>query len=492
MAGTISSVGIGTTGLDVSGIISKLVELEKAPLTKLEAQATLITTRISAYSQIKSLSSTLSDAALKLSLSTTWKSVSMSSSDESTVKATTSGSSIPAAASFGVKVQQLAQAQSAATANLAGGGEGTLSIQLGTWNNTVDPDTGAVTASAFAAGGAAAVAVEISATDSVSDIAAKINAAGAGVTATVLSDAGGQRLLVRSNATGEASGFRIQVTETVPDGDDDAGLSRLAFDPENSATGMASSANLASVQWAQNARATINNIAVTSTTNTFTDTIPGVSFTVAKVSSTAVNVTASSDTASMTKAVQAFVDAYNALNTFIGENTKYDAGNKQASLLQGDSSAVGIQNMLRNLVGSVTTGGAYQRLSDVGVTLQRDGSLAVDASKLSGALGANLAAVSNLFTADNGNSQINGFGVKLKAFMSGLLATTGTIGNRTTALTAEQKRNTQDQDKINARATVVEARLQKQYTALDTKMASLTALNAYVTQQVAQWNKSTG
>ena len=492
MAGTISSVGIGASGLDVSSIITKLVELEKAPLTKLQAQATLITTRISAYSQIKSLSSTLSDAALKLSLSTTWKAVSVTSSDSGTVKAATSGSSIPSVSSFSVKVQQLARAQSAATSDFTGGGDGTLSIQLGTWNNTVDPLSGTVTASAFAAGSAGAVAVEISPADTVADIATKINKSGAGVTATVLGDASGQRLLVRSNATGEASGFRIQVTETTPDGDDAAGLSRLAFDPETSASGMASAANVGSVQYGLNAKATINNIAVSSTSNTFTDTIPGMTFTVVKESAAPVEINAASDTAAMTKSVQAFVDAYNALNSLIAENTKYDAGNKQATLLQGDSSAIGIQNMLRNLVGSVTTGGAYERLSDIGVSIQTDGALAIDSTKLSAALNSNVNGVSNLFTADNGNTQINGFGVKLKAFMSGLLATTGTIGNRTAALTAEQKRNSTDQTKVNDRVTVVEARLQKQYTALDTKMASLTALNTYITQQVAQWNKSTG
>jgi flagellar hook-associated protein 2 len=489
MAGTISSVGIGTSGLDVNAIITKLVELEKAPLSKLQAQNTLITTRISAYSQIKSLSSALSDAALNLALSTTWKAVSTTSSDTSAVQVTTSGSVNPATGAFSVQVQQLAKAQSASTDSFAVGGTvgaGSLQIQLGTWS---------AGGSAFTPAGADAVSVAVSATDSLGDIAAKINAAGAGVTATVLTDASGQRLLVRSNATGEASGFRIQATEDGvaegdPDPDVNTGLSRLAFDPQSGAFGMASAANATSLTYGQNANATINNIAVTSTSNTFTDTIPGLSITVAKETTAAVNLTIAADKATMAKSVQSFVDAYNALNTFIAVNTKYDATNKQATLLQGDSTAVGIQKMLRNLIGSVTTGGAFERLSDVGVAFQQDGSLTVDNTKLNAALTNNLAGVQNLFSADNGDTQTNGFGLKLKAFMSGMLAASGTIATRTTALQADATRNTQAQDKVNAHVALVQTRLEKRYTALDTQMASLSALSAYVNQQVALWNKS--
>jgi flagellar hook-associated protein 2 len=58
------------------------------------------------------------------------------------------------------------------------------------------------------------------------------------------------------------------------------------------------------------------------------------------------------------------------------------------------------------------------------------------------------------------------------------------------ALTADAKRNTTEQDKVTARAAAAEKRLRTTYTALDTKMATLTALNAYITQQVKTWNSS--
>ncbi len=477
---TISSAGIGS-GLDVDSIITKLVELEKAPLTTLQAKAAVITTRISTYSQIKSLASTLSDTALKLSLSTTWKAVSVSSSDTSAVTVSTTGTSTPVTSAFSVQVQQLAKAQSTSTESFsatAGVGAGTLDIQLGQWSG-----------SAFTAGSAAAVSVSIAATDTPAQIAAKINAAGAGVTATVLTDANGQRLLLRSNATGEATGFRIQATnegDTIPD-TSGTGLSRLAFDAEAGSFGMAAN----SVQYGQNAEATINNVPVSSTSNTFADVIPGLSFTALKETTSAVEMSVTSDTTAMKKSVQDFVTAYNAFVSYLSEATKYNATDEEAGLLQGDSAAVGMQNALRSLVGSIASGGAFQRLSDIGVSIQQDGSLAIDDTKLTNAM-KDLDGVRNLFSGDaTEDDTSDGFGVRLKSLMGGLLATGGTIANRTDGLKAEEKQNTADQDKVNDRATRVEERLRKQYTSLDAQMAQLNALNTYIEQQVAQWNKST-
>jgi flagellar hook-associated protein 2 len=477
---TISSIGLGS-GLEVESIITKLVELEKAPLTQLEAKAALITTRISTYSQIKSLASTLSDTALKLSLSTNWKAVAASSSDPSAVSVTGSGTSTPVASAFSIQVQQLAKAQSTSTESFpsaSGVGSGTLNIQLGEWN-----------AGSFTAGAGSAISVAVAATDTPAQIAAKINAAGAGVTATVLTDSTGQRLLVRSSATGEASGFRIQAVndgDTMPD-TSGTGLSRLAFDPEAGTFGMATN----TVQYGQDAQATINSVPITSASNTFTDVIPGLSFTATKETTTAVEVSITSDTATMKKSVQDFVTAYNAFVSFISEATKYNAGAEEAGLLQGDSAAISMQNALRALVGATASGGAFQRLSDIGVSVQQDGSLAIDDSKLTNAM-KDLDSVRNLFTGDaTEDDTSDGFGVRLKSLMSGLLATNGTINNRTEGLKSEEKQNTKDQDKVNDRAERVETRLRRQYTALDAQMAQLNALNTYIEQQVAQWNKST-
>jgi flagellar hook-associated protein 2 len=140
-------------------------------------------------------------------------------------------------------------------------------------------------------------------------------------------------------------------------------------------------------------------------------------------------------------------------------------------------------------VGTVTSGGTYTRLSDIGITMQRDGSLSVG-TKLDTAL-QNPDAVKALFTKSSAVPSDAGFGVKLKTFTSGLLSVTGTMSNKTAALQKNIDSNDAEQQKVNDRATATETRLKAQYSALDGKMASLTALSNYVTQQVTTWNKNT-
>ncbi len=476
---TITSTGIGTSGLDVEGIITKLVALEQRPLNTLKQKNELITARITAYSQIKSMAATLEANAALLANPATWKSMSVSSSDSLSVSVMTSGTTSPVASTLSITVSQLARAQSAASGVIgatASVGSGKLTIDLGEWSG-----------GAFTAGAAAAISVDVLDGENLAAVAAKINAAGAGVTATVLTDANGQRLLMRSSATGELAGFRITASANDP-ADDVAGLSRLTFDPAGS-PGLGLAANTASVQYGANAIATVNGIEVESTSNTFTDTVPGLIFTVAKLTTGSVDLTTTPDTTAMKRAIQSLVESYNTINSYLTATTKYDATTEQAALLQADPTAVGMQTALRGLLGSATEGGALGYLSDVGVSLQKDGSLAVNSAKMNTAF-ANPDAVKTLFTSATGDSQTEGLALKLKKFASGLIASDGSITTRSDSLTLEQKRNEKDQIRVTDRVSLVEKRLRAQYTALDTKMAQLTALDTYITQQVAQWNKA--
>lgn len=474
----ISSAGIGS-GLDVESIVSKLVALEKRPIAKLESAAASIQSKISTYSQLKSLMSTFSDAAAKLTRDSGWNGMAATSSNSSAVAVSVTG--IASATSFGISVQQLARAQSVASAAIttadAPVGAGTLTIQLGTWLHTSPPPT-------FTPGSASAVNVTVGATDSLTKIAASINDASAGVTATVLRDATGERLLVRSKTTGEVSGFRIQVAE---DGGA-PGLSKLAFDPQNSA-GVGMAAN--TIQYAQNTQAKINGIDISSVNTTFADAVPGLSLTVSQVTTSDAEVTVSSDTASMKKNIMEFVNAYNAVNELLSSSTKYDEETKTAGIFQGDSTAVGLQNALRQQMMASTSGeGVFKRLSDIGIDMQRGGKLVITGSKLDTALKTPDALKAMFATNVSTGSDANGLGVKLKAFTGSLLSFDGMMNSKADALGAAVKRNTAEQDKVNDRAAVVEKRLRAQYTALDTKMGSLSALNSYISQQVSQWNKS--
>ncbi len=477
---SISSVGLGS-GLDVNSIISKLVDVEKQPLRTLTTKASLYTAQLTAYGTIKSQMATLSNAALSLGTAALWNPQTVTSSNSAAVAATATG--VPAQTSYSVAVQQLATGQSVASdafPSATSMGTGTLTLQLGTWS------TGAT---AFTPGAAAAVTIPIgTGQDSLTSIASKINDANAGVTATIITDSTGQRLSLRSTATGAASGFRLQVSDADGTNTDNSGLSRLGYDPASGSFGMASATTSGAAVQAQDAKATLNGVAVTSGTNTFASLVPGLTFQVGQITTTPVTITVKQDAVAIKKTITDFVAAYNAVNSTLTDDTKYDATNKAGALFQGDSTTVNLQTALRRLVGSGTTGGTFSRLSDLGITIQSDGSL-VAGAKLDTAL-QDITSVKQFFTANNGNAVTNGFGLKLKSFTQGLLSTGGTMDSKTAAIQTNIRKNTTAQQVVNDNAATVEARLRKQYTALDSQMASLTALNNYVTQQVTLWNKS--
>jgi len=480
----ISSAGIGS-GLDVKSIVSQLVALEQKPLSQLQVKSSSLTAKLSAYGQLQSQMANLQDMASKLATASNWDAMSVSSSN-----AAISGTATTAAAAtaFSVQVSQMAQAQMAGSAPLAPAGSpvgaGTLRIELGSWS-TSGPAT-------FTKGTAAAVSVAVGATDTLSQIADKINVAGAGVTATVLKDDAGERLLMRSSATGEASAFRVQaLAEPVAPATegvaitDGTGLGRLAFDPANATGG------LALTQPALNTKATINGVPVSSQSNTL-EAIAGVKLTVSKTTTDTgpVEVSIKRDTAAAKTSINNFAASFNAISDALSEMTKYDAATKRGGTLQGDSTAVGLQAALRRLVGgSGPAGTAVGRLSDLGVEFQKDGTLKVDATKLDEALN-KPDDVQTFFTADNGSNDTNGLALRLKDFAAGLLNSNGTLSTRSSALKSASERNTKEQERISDRISRTQARLEAQYSRLDASMGKLTALSNYVNQQVTQWNNS--
>jgi flagellar hook-associated protein 2 len=272
----------------------------------------------------------------------------------------------------------------------------------------------------------------------------------------------------------------------------------LAYDPQTSAFGMASSGITA--QYGQDAKVRINGMAVTSKTNTLTDNFPGVTINLLATTTTgygtpseaksSVSMSISEDVTAAVKNINDFVTAYNAINKTLAADTKYDAATKSGSIFQADSTIIGLQSVLRSIQSSISTGGAYSRLMDAGIERLLDGSLTINTAKLSVAAN-NGTELQKLFTANNSNTQTNGFALKFAALANGMLAAGGGVTNKSKALQDAITRNTAAQDKVNAHATAVEAQLKKTYSALDGRMASLNALSAYVQQQVTTWNKST-
>lgn len=479
--GTLSSLGIGVSGLDANAIVTKLVELERQPITALQTQADKIQTKISAFGQIQSAISTVRDAAKKLANPEIWATTIATSADSSAVTFSTSTGA--ATGNYSVGVSALAAAQSVVTKTpLASStstlGTGTLSIEVGTWTGTHFD----------AKAGTSAKTVTIAATDTLEAIRDKINDAAGGVSASIVKDASGARLVMSSSATGAANGFRITATDT-GDGNntDNAGVSSLAFDLDP----LTATAGTDKKQDAANATATINGVEVTSSTNKFSDVLTGITFTVGKQTTTPVNVAVTQDNDTISKAVTDFATGYSALATLLKSNTKYDDATKTGGTLQGDGTALALVNQFRAAVGgSSPASSVFTTLSSVGVEIQTGGTLTVNSTKLTNALG-KLSEVKKLFAnADSSNSGNDGIATRLRTLSDNLLSFDGALTSRTTGLRTAVTNNQKRQDELDARAALYEKRLRAQYTALDKTMAGITGQGSYVTQMITAWNKA--
>ena len=350
---------------------------------------------------------------------------------------------------------------------------GTLSIRVGSWNDA-----------AFAAGTSSAVTVAIAAADTVSDVASKINAAYGSTVASVDPSGGEDRLVFSYTGQGDAPGFRIDTQ--------DADLSAYIL-----TAGSAASATRTTIsQTAKNAMVNINGVDLTPASNTMADVSTGVTLKLNKIGTS--EITIEQDKDAIQAKAQAFADAYTALSTTLTNATKYVEGGKSGPL-QGDSTTVGIQTLLRRTLREVSGIGANAKhLSDVGLELGKDKiSLTLNTTKFKAAMG-DMSNLQTLFTQAGTDQTNNGFGLKFKTFAHDLLyasstastGSSGTIVDKQAAINGAIKRNGQDQDRVNERASRMETALRKQYSALDAQMAQMSGLSSYVTAQLAQWNKS--
>lgn len=475
---SISSAGIGS-GLDVNSIITQLMAIERQPLKALEKQETELNSELSSFGRLQGMLSSLRDKSGAMNSLTLWNRRAGTSADDRAVQVTTAAGA--AAGSYAVEVSQLASAQTLSSraftaADTAGQfAGGTLTIELGEWTGT--PTSG------FAPKvGATPVTINFDpADDTLAEVRDRINSAGAGVTATIINDASGARLALRSTATGAENGFRITATETTDDGVATNGLSALAY---NALAASPMTLN----QSAANALATINGIDVESTSNTLTNVSDGVTLRLMAETAGPVEVVVATDTAAVKTAVEDFVKSFNELATFIREQTKYDEASKKAGAMQGDSLVVGLQRQMRNVINEATTAStAFTRLADVGITMGADGTLSINASSLDNGI-ANIEQFRNLMQGDGATTADKGFMRRFKEMGDLLLAADGSFEGRTDSLQARIDRIDDRQEQMEARLVATEKRLRAQYEALDRNMGQLSGLSSYMSQQLQALN----
>ena len=410
----LSAPGIGSN-LDINTMVTQLMALEGRKMTALQTQEASYQAKVSAFGQVKSAFSSFQSAVSSLATVQQFQSTTAKASDATVLSAKATASATPG--SYALEVSKLAQAQKLVTAGQASTtaeiGTGTITFDFGTISGpndaggnptepVKDPKTGKYTSAVFTPGSADAKTVTIGPNNSsLAGIRDAINGAKVGVNATIVNDGGTSpnRLVLTNSTTGAASSMKISV------GNDSGGLSGLlSHDPVATAGDPAGSAgqHLSETMAAQDAMLTIDGLPVRKSSNTISDVISGVTLNLSKTNvGTPTTVTVARDNASVVTAVNKFVTAYNAINKTFKDASAYDATTKSAAILNGDSSIRGAQAQLRAVMSAPIAGGygEFSRLSEVGVSFQKDGTLAVDSAKLDKALESNFNDVAGLFAA---------------------------------------------------------------------------------------------
>lgn len=379
---SLSSPGIGS-GLNVNSLVSQLMATEQQPLVALQTQQASYQAEISAYGSLQGALSTLQTAVTSLSNASVFSAYSTSASTPGYF--TSSADSTASAGSYNLSVNYLAQSQKLVTGAYADTtsavGTGIITFQYGTYNSGTD------TYSLNAAKPTQTVTID-SAHSSLSGIRDAINAANIGVSASITNDGTGYRLVLTSKDSGAANSLKVSV--------DNASLSALTYDPT-----LAGVKNLSQTVAAQNASFTLDGLPMSKASNTITDAIQGVTLTLTQPTVAPVTLNVARDTSSIQSAVQAFVNDYNAAQANINSLSGYNASTNTASILTGDSTLFTIQNQMRTILNTPlsTAGGGLTNLADIGVNFQKDGTLALDTTKLNAVLADPTKNISTLFAA---------------------------------------------------------------------------------------------
>lgn len=383
----IASAGIGS-GLDVNGLVGQLMALESRPLTTLATREAKYQAQLTAYGSVKGALSSFQSSVAALASPERYSTVNANIADATVATASAATDAVPG--THTLEVQALAQAQKLASTAFPsvtdGIGSGTLTIQFGTYsggNFAINPDKAIKTV------------VIGSGNSSLAGVRDAINAAAAGVTASIINDGSGNRLVLASNDTGLANAMRITVADDDLANTDQSGLSRLAYD---AVTGGVT--NLAQTAAPANAALVIDGIAIIKASNTVDDALEGITLNLLKVSTpgtTAINV--SRDNSSVQSAVQSFVKAYNDLNKTITDLSKYDAATKRASTLTGEATLRSVQTQIRGAFNNALSSaeGGLSTLADIGVTFQKDGTLKLDTNRLNAVLASPGSNIASLF-----------------------------------------------------------------------------------------------
>lgn len=459
MAG-ISSLGVGS-GLDLSSLLDSLRESEQSRLQPIRQKISSTNSQLSSFGQLQDSLEKFQGAVQKLNDPGLYEGF----------KATASGSGVSAEAGstaaagrYDVKVTQLAQAQSLATKGQAADatfGTGTLSLSVGQ-GQSVD--------------------IEINdQNNSLEGIRDSINAAGAGVTASVVNDgdpANPFRLVLSSEETGTDATMNFSTS---------AGSSAALSDLFARGPGQ-----LEETVSAQNANLTINGLSITSQSNTVEEAIQGVTLTLDSTAEGASSrIEVNQDSGSVKDAIKGFVSAYNSLEGRIDSLTKVsknDDGEVSGGALTGNSTVRSIQSTMRSAMSARIDEGGMNYLFEAGISFDEDGKLQIeDEAKLDQAVADNMDGLRSLFT---GNGETTGITTQLDASIESLLRDNGAIDSARSGLQSSVDRLNARSERVQESIDQTVARYEAQFQQLDRLMSEMNSTQSYLAQQFESMNQS--
>jgi flagellar hook-associated protein 2 len=457
----ISSLG-GGSGIDTGALVSNLVAAVRQPKEKaITDRQTLNNTRISALASAQSALSTFAKA-----LSDTLASAGYSGTPVSNDASIASVSLLPGGTPTGlpaqIEVQQLASALTLESTTLAssttavGTGTLTLTSPTGSFDVTID-----------------------STNNTLSGLAAAINAKGAGVTASVVTDNRGSRLVLKG-ATGEANAFTLTAGAGA-----DADLQRFTFN--------GTSGGMTKKQDALDSIVSIDGIEMHNDSNVLDTAIPYVRIDLNKAApGTLVTLASDQPTTSVRDLVTEFVSAYNTLRTALNSATSAGTSSADAGALAGDAGARDMMKQLSRLTSTtLSTTGPYKTLADIGIGTNRDGTLKLDATRLDAVIAADPAAVTQMLNPAVSTTDNPGIAAVVKKVSDSITGDSGSL-SASQRKYAALKTSLDDQlSKLDTQMSDYETQLTTVYSRMQTQLTALKATQTYLSQQIAVWNGTT-
>jgi flagellar hook-associated protein 2 len=453
-----SGISSSTTGstLDVPSLVSQLMTAERQPINKLNTKSASYQSQITALGLITSKVAAFQTAAQSLgsTSSSSLLAYTASSSNATAVSATVGTTAV--AGTYSVNVTTLAQAQ-----RLAAAGQTSDTSAISAGASTVTFTVGTTSTDVAIAAGA-----------TLRDIRAAINAANIGISATIVNDGSGSpyRLSLSSNNEGTSNAIS---SITVKNGGDMAVNDLLAYNPTINPPVPAPGVPMTQTVAAANADFTVNGIRVIKSSNTITDAIQGVTLTLS--AETTATLTVARDTAAVSTAASAFVQAYNDLYTSMKNAAAYKSG----SALTGDATLRSLQTQMRDIASTAVGSGNLTHLFDVGITFKADGTMQLDSTKLNSAMTTSFNDVATLF------NSTTGFGTRFGQWATTTLGIDGTLANHTTAINQHISQITDQISSLETRMTALQKQYSAQYTALDVALTRMNQTSTYLTQQFA-------